>query len=71
MLFKAEETGEEVFACLQRLGIIQIQVNGVSLDSTCIKVYPDGMSALKNAAVRRRAASFCGSPAQLSVWFAL
>lgn len=69
MLFKAEETGEEVFACLQRLGIIQIQVNGVSLDSTCIKVYPDGMSALKNAAVRRRAASFCGSPAQLSVWF--
>ena len=30
-------------AHLQQLGMIQIQVNVVSLDSTCIKVHPDGM----------------------------
>ena len=29
------------------MGIIQVQVNAVSLDSTCIKVHPDGMGALK------------------------
>lgn len=38
---------EKVFLCLQQLGIIQIQVNVVSLDATCIKVHPDGMGALK------------------------
>ncbi len=32
---------------LQQLGNIQVQVNEVSLDSTCIKVHPDGMGALK------------------------
>jgi hypothetical protein len=36
-----------LFLRLQQLGIIQIQVNVVSLDSTCIKVHPDGMGALK------------------------
>ena len=34
---------ERVFLRLQQLGIIQIQVNVISLDSTCIKVHPDGM----------------------------
>ena len=34
---------QEAFAHLQQLGMIQIQVNVVSLDSTCIKVHPDGM----------------------------
>ena len=38
---------EKAFLRLQQLGIIQIQVNVVSLDSTCIKVHPDGMGALK------------------------
>lgn len=38
---------EKAFLRLQQLRIIQIQVNVVSLDSTCIKVYPDGMGALK------------------------
>lgn len=40
---------EKAFLRLQQLGIIQIQVNVVSLDSTCIKVHPDGMGALKKA----------------------
>ena len=38
---------QETFAHLQQLGMIQIQVNVVSLDSTCIKVHPDGMGTLK------------------------
>ena len=38
---------QAAFLRLQQLGIIQIQVNVVSLDSTCIKVHPDGMGALK------------------------
>ena len=38
---------EKAFLRLQQLGIIKIQVNVVSLDSTCIKVHPDGMGALK------------------------
>lgn len=38
---------EQAFLRLQQLGIIQIQVNVVSLDSTCIKAHPDGMGALK------------------------
>lgn len=38
---------QEAFVRLQQMGIIQIQVNVVSLDSTCIKVPPDGTGALK------------------------
>ena len=38
---------QEAFVRLLQMGIIQIQVNVVSLDSTCIKVHPDGAGALK------------------------
>ena len=38
---------QAAFLRLQQLGIIEIKVNVVSLDSTCIKVHPDGMGALK------------------------
>ena len=38
---------QAAFLRLQQLGIIQIQVNVVSLDSACIKVHPDGVGALK------------------------
>jgi len=38
---------QAAFVQLQEQGIIQIKVNMVSLDSTCIKVHPDGMGALK------------------------
>ena len=41
---------QAAFLRLQQLGIIRIQVNVISLDSTCIKVHPDGMGALKKAA---------------------
>ena len=42
---------QTVFLRLLQLGIIQIKVNVVSLDSTCIKVHPDGMGALKKTAL--------------------
>ncbi len=38
---------QAAFMKLQQIGVIQIKVNIVSLDSTCIKVHPDGMGALK------------------------
>ena len=46
---------QTAFLRLQQMGIIQIQVNVISLDSTCIKVHPDGMGALKKwNAIRRK-----------------
>lgn len=41
---------QAAFLRLQQLGILPIQVNVVSLDSTCIKAHPDGMGTLKKAA---------------------
>ena len=38
---------ERVFAALQTEGIIQINVEVVCLDSTTVKVHPDGSGALK------------------------
>ena len=38
---------QSVFLYLQRIGMIRVDVRIVSLDSTSIKVHPDGMGALK------------------------
>ncbi len=38
---------QAAFMKLQQIGVIQIKVNIVSLDSTCITVHPDGTGALK------------------------
>ena len=38
---------ERIFAALQAEGIIQINVEIVCLDSTSVKVHPDGVGALK------------------------
>lgn len=38
---------DRVFAELQRQQIIQVRVEAVSLDSTAVKVHPDGTGALK------------------------
>ena len=43
---------ERVFAALQTEGIIQINVEVVCLDSTSVKVHPDGTGALKKAGSR-------------------
>jgi len=38
---------QAAFWKLQQMGVIPVKGNVVSLDSTCIKVHPDGMGALK------------------------
>jgi transposase len=38
---------DRVFAALQESDIINIQVDHISLDSTAVKVHPDGTGALK------------------------
>lgn len=38
---------DRVFAQLQRLQIIRVKIEAVALDSTIIKVHPDGTGALK------------------------
>ena len=42
-----------VFAALQTEGIIQINVEVVYLDSTTVKVHPDGTGALKKEGSKR------------------
>jgi transposase len=44
---------ENVFLALQKESIIQIDVSVICLDSTSVKVHPDGMGALKNTGNRR------------------
>ena len=44
---------ERVFVALQAEGIIRIDVNIVCLDSTSVKVHPDGTGALKKEGNRR------------------
>ena len=41
---------DRLFAQLQREQLIRIKIEAVSLDSTIIKVYPDGTGALKKTA---------------------
>ncbi len=43
---------DRVFSELQRQQIIQVRVEAVSLDSTAVKVHPDGMGALKKTVHR-------------------
>ncbi len=42
----------EVFAALQSRQLLRLKVEAVSLDSTSIKVHPDGTGALKKTASR-------------------
>ena len=38
---------DKIFAKLQEAGLISVQMNVLSLDSTIVKVHPDGTGALK------------------------
>ena len=42
----------KVFEELQKKGVIRVKVESVSLDSTIVKVHPDGTGALKKTANR-------------------
>ncbi len=45
---------DRVFAALQQQQIIQVRVEAVSLDSTAVKVHPDGTGAQKKRTARHR-----------------
>jgi transposase len=44
---------DRVFTELQRAQIVRIRIEAVSLDSTMVKVHPDGTGALKKTDLRR------------------
>jgi transposase len=46
---------DRIFARLQQAQIIRLRIEAVSLDSTSIKVHPDGTGALKKTAPNRSA----------------
>jgi transposase len=53
---------DHVFAALQDNDIINIQVDHVSLDSTAVKVHPDGTGALKKTVHNRLVNRAQGGP---------
>ena len=58
---------DRVFAQLQRQQLLRIRLEAVSLDSTAVKVHPDGTGALKKAAPRPSAAA-AGAGAPSFIW---
>ena len=58
---------DRVFAALQEQQIIRVRVEAVSLDSTTVKVHPDGMGALKKTA-RKPSANPAGAGPPRFIW---
>jgi transposase len=58
---------DRVFAELQHQQIIRIQVEAVSLDSTAVKVHPDGTGALKKTGRNRSGNPELGGPPRF-IW---
>ena len=58
---------DRVFAELQHRGIIRVKVEVVSLDSTVVKVHPDGMGAGKKT-VPKPLGSRAGAGAPRFIW---
>jgi transposase len=58
---------ERVFAQLQHQQIIQIKIEAVSLDSTLVKVHPDGTGALKKTALKPSANPEAAGPPKF-IW---
>jgi len=56
-----------VFAALQKRGIMKVSVESVSLDSTIVKVHPDGTGALKKTA-NSRSGSHGADGQQKFIW---
>ena len=61
---------ERIFAALQAEGIIRIDVKIVCLDSTSVKVHPDGTGALKKEENRQLADLAVDSPRRF-IWLPL
>lgn len=58
---------DRLFAELQREQLIRIKIEAVSLDSTIVKVHPDGTGALKKTA-RKPSASPAAAGAPKFIW---
>src|ERR1022692_5310604 len=56
-----------VFEKLQRAQLVRIKIEAVSLDSTIIKVHPDGTGALKKTDPRRLASPAADGPPRF-IW---
>jgi transposase len=59
---------DRVFEKLQREQIVRIRIEALSLDSTSVKVHPDGTGALKKTA-RRPAASRAAAGTPRFIWW--
>jgi transposase len=59
---------QRVFTALQTQQIIQIKIEAVSLDSTIIKVHPDGTGALKKTARKPLAKVAAAGPPKFIWW---
>ncbi len=58
---------DRVFEQLQRAQVVRIKIEAVSLDSTSIKVHPDGTGALKKTALKL-SASLAGAGTPRFIW---
>jgi transposase len=58
---------DRLFAQLQREQLIRVKIEAVSLDSTIVKVHPDGTGALKKTA-RKPSASRAADGAPKFIW---
>ena len=58
---------DRVFARLQQEGLLQIELRVVALDSTIVKVHPDGTGALKKTARRPSASPAVAGPPRF-IW---
>ena len=59
---------DQVFEQLQREQIVRIRIEAVSLDSTTVKVHPDGTGALKKTDRKPSANRAAGGPPRF-IWF--
>ena len=58
---------DRVFTVLQEQQIIRIKIEAMSIDSTIVKVHPDGTGALKKTARRRSASRVEAGPPRF-IW---
>jgi transposase len=58
---------DQVFEQLQREQIVRIRIEAVSLDSTTVKVHPDGMGALKKTERKPSASRAADGPPRF-IW---
>jgi len=53
---------DQIFEMLQRQQIVRIQIEAVKMDSTLVKVHPDGTGALKKTAPKPSASRAAAGP---------